>query len=63
MCAAVGKLDTRPGNDIADSARYQHFFSIGQCGNPGGQMYGYALRLLTANFTLTGMQSSTNTNA
>jgi hypothetical protein len=63
MRSTVGELETRTSNEIANRTRNQYFTRIGQCGNSRGKMYGYALSLLAANFTLTSMQSSPNTDA
>ncbi len=63
MYPAIGELKTRPCNEIANGTRDQHFTRIGQCGNPRRKMYGHTLRLLAANFALTCMQASANTDA
>ncbi len=63
MRPAIGELEARSSNEIANRTRDQHFTSIGQCGNPRRKMYSHALRFLAANFALTCMQSGPDADA
>ncbi len=61
--ATIGELEARASDKIANGTWDQHFTRVSQCGNSRRKMYGYALRFLAANFTLTRMQSGPDANA